>query len=332
MIEMLKHLAKLRRSCRTTLTVAFTLSLAGGVANAAVVAFERTTAGQPTFNRALEDFSALSGVGTAVSYDVQSFTVDASGEYSFVGNSTFDSFFYLYQGAFDATMPLSNGLAANDDLSGFGTSGVAYDLVAGQEYFAVMTAFNNAEFGEFALSVAGPGEVAGLSSNAASDQVAILSGATGGASMFNRALDDFSGLSGVGTGVAYDVVEFTVAASGAYALTTVSEFDAFLFLYGGFDATSPLTNGLFGNDDLVSLASSGGTADLLAGVTYQAVITGFTNNDFGDYVLTLAGPSDIDFAASGVIPEPSSWAVMILGLASIGAMARRRRDGKTVSF
>jgi len=316
----------------TTLTLTLPLTLTCGAAQAAVVAFERTTGGQPTFNRPLEDLSGLSSIGTATAYDVQSFTVSTSGTYSFAGNSTFDSFFFLYGGAFDASSPLSNGLVGNDDAAGFNISGVSFDLVAGEQYFAVTTSYENADSGAYALSAAGPGNIIGLSSSTASEQVTILSGDTSGSPTFNRPLEDLSGLSAIGTDVSYDLVEFTVGASGAYGLTALADFDSFVFLYSGFDPSAPLTGGLYANDDLVSFVSSGFTADLLAGVMYRAIVTSYENSDFGDYVLTFAGPSSVTLAGGpGGVPEPSSWALMILGFAGVGAMARagrtRGRDG-----
>ena len=41
-------------------------------------------------------------------------------------------------------------------------------------------------------------------------------------------------------------------------------------------------------------------------------------------VLTFASVQDLMFSAS-LAPEPQTWAMMILGLAGIGAAARRRR-------
>jgi hypothetical protein len=38
----------------------------------------------------------------------------------------------------------------------------------------------------------------------------------------------------------------------------------------------------------------------------------------------LAGLTGTDFAATAAVPEPSTWAMMILGFAGVGFMAYRR--------
>ena len=56
----------------------------------------------------------------------------------------------------------------------------------------------------------------------------------------------------------------------------------------------------------------------------------------GSFTLTvdLAGPDDVGFynlrgnayaSAVSAVPEPGTWAMMLLGLASVGAAARRKR-------
>ena len=89
-----------------------------GVAQAGIVTFAGTTVGGPTFNRPLEDLSGLSAVGTAVAYDSHIFSVDTTGEYSFLTTATFDTFSVLYTPTFSAAAPLTNALVANDDLVG----------------------------------------------------------------------------------------------------------------------------------------------------------------------------------------------------------------------
>jgi hypothetical protein len=141
-------------------TLALAAFALAGTAQAAIFTGTGDTTGAPTYNRALIDFSALSGVGTSVPYDVLDFTVDVSGNYTFLTTAAFDSFAYLYSPSFDPTAALSNGLAANDDLlPGFTTSGFAFGLTAGTSYQYVVTGFSNAEFGSFSTTIGGPGIV-----------------------------------------------------------------------------------------------------------------------------------------------------------------------------
>lgn len=113
----------------------------------------------PTYNRLVEGLSELSTVGTAVRYDVGQFTVGTSGEYTFLTTGTFDTFAFLYGPSFNAATPLANALIGNDDLVSFTTSGLAYNLTAGTNYFYITTAFANADRGLYSNTIGGPGVI-----------------------------------------------------------------------------------------------------------------------------------------------------------------------------
>ena len=117
------------------------------------------TTSDPTFNRPLEDLTGLSMVGTAARYDVLHFVVGTSGEYTFVTTAMFDSFAVLYSPTFVASTPLVNDQIANDDLLGLTTSGFAYNLTAGTNYFYVTTAFDNSGLGSYSNTIGGPGSI-----------------------------------------------------------------------------------------------------------------------------------------------------------------------------
>ena len=167
----------------------------------------------------------------------------------------------------------------------------------------------------------------------------IFTGNTTGGAVFNRPLSGTppTGLSGVGTAVRYIVTPFTVSLSGSYNLLNAAPgHDSFLGLHRtAFNPASPLTNALAydddagpGSDSLISAIS------LLAGVSYFAVSTGFANDDFGAFRLTIDGPGNIigGGGGGGGVPEPATWAMMIFGFAGIGAALRRRRSvGVTVT-
>ncbi len=140
--------------------------LLGGAASpalAATVVTTGTTVGRPTFNRPVST-SALSLVGTAVPYDLVLFTVDQAGSYVINLTATtalYDPFLALYNGPFSAASPLNNLIEVNDDLAAnnFTQSQITRILVAGQIYRAVVTGFDNLDFGTYTLTFSGPGNI-----------------------------------------------------------------------------------------------------------------------------------------------------------------------------
>jgi len=143
------------------------LGLAAASASAVSIGFIGTTSGAPTYNRATEDGSDLSFVGTDVPFHVQSFSVAGDGLYSFSlladDPSSFDTFAHLYIGSFNPSDALANFLAGNDDsVSGspeLGSSLTGISLFAGANYFFVISGFLNTDFGDFSASIEGPAAI-----------------------------------------------------------------------------------------------------------------------------------------------------------------------------
>ena len=136
-------------------------------AQASVFALNGDTTGGPTFNRPLDGDppAGLSGVGTAVHYSTVTFTVGAAGNYLFSMSSIppdYDPFLALYANSFDPSSPLTNALIANDDFStgNVTLSGFFETLTAGTTYVAVLTGFDNQDFGAFSFAIVGPGDIA----------------------------------------------------------------------------------------------------------------------------------------------------------------------------
>lgn len=158
---------------------------------------------------------------------------------------------------------------------------------------------------------------------------------------FNRTVAGFPPpvLSTVGTDVFYDAIPFTVTGDGAYSLALDAAgdgFDAFLLIYeNGFDPLSPLSNIVVADDDSgTGLNSLVNFLGLTAGVSYVAVATTFNNGETGGYRLTLTGTDDNAAIISGTsaVPEPGSWAMMMLGFGLIGGALRSRSRNVKVSF
>jgi hypothetical protein len=138
---------------RTVVLLAAVMALWTGTARAAPIVYNGTAVGGPTWNRPLEDLSALSGVGTNVPYDVFAFTADTTTTVNIRSAPTapeYDNFLFLYQGSFNPATPLLNAVIANDDVNGMGVDAAfTAQLTAGTLYLVVTTGFDNGDAGRF---------------------------------------------------------------------------------------------------------------------------------------------------------------------------------------
>lgn len=172
---------------RKLLPIALTLAVAPFAA-AADFFWGGDTTGAPTFNRP-SGLSSLSGVGTAVKYQVQPFYVTVSGSYAFEANfatgTSWDGYILAYTGSFNPATPLANLINGDDDYTGAlpllgGTSASAGDaariatgqstnfapgglnLVANTQYYAVVAGFGNTDAGQYRAAIGGgQGDVIG---------------------------------------------------------------------------------------------------------------------------------------------------------------------------
>ncbi len=143
--------------------------IAAAAAQAQIITIDGDTTGAPTFNRATANFGGLSGAGSAVPFNAIPFTVTADGNVrveTIVGPTTFDTVAFVYT-SFDPANALANGVAGSDDTGGgpcggFNCSLINQVLPAGQ-YVAVVTGFNNTDFGVYRLEIEGPVLIAVLS-------------------------------------------------------------------------------------------------------------------------------------------------------------------------
>jgi len=155
----MKLLSKLRAALAT---VAIAVALPASAAF-----YVGDTTGGPTFDRPFSDFSGISSLGTDVSYEIFAFQVTVSGDYivrSFAEglrqDAPWDQFIFLYQGSFDPTQPLINGVIANDDFnSTIGRSGFDIALAANTAYYLVTTGFEADDQGRYLNIIRGPGAI-----------------------------------------------------------------------------------------------------------------------------------------------------------------------------
>lgn len=150
---------------------------------------------------------------------------------------------------------------------------------------------------------------------------------------------DQDGLSGTSSGVAIGLSGITGSITPSSAFLGITEV-TFRFSTSGFNTFSPspttATTTFGSNNDLTGANKpecSNGTADAVycnwttATITFAAPISSlsFLSNAgantfiFSDMSITLASNS------MAPVPEPSTYALMVLGLAGIGMFSRRRR-------
>jgi PEP-CTERM motif len=151
---------------KLTLFVTLALALTAAVATPALagtITFTGTTTGGPTYNRPFAGIppTGLSGVGTAVRYSVNAFTVSQSGGYNFLNTTAYDSFLGIHAGSFNPANGLQNAIAYSDDFVGLDGGFTALALLAGVSYFAVSSGFENTDFGAYSLNINGPGTITG---------------------------------------------------------------------------------------------------------------------------------------------------------------------------
>ncbi|MEO8938786.1 MAG: PEP-CTERM sorting domain-containing protein [Burkholderiaceae bacterium] len=295
-----------------------------------VVTHTGDTTFAPTYNRLAEDLSGLSAVATAVGYNAYNFSVSTAGAYSFLTTGTYDTLSFLYSPSFNSTLATTNAKVANDDLFSFGTSGFSYDLLPGVNYSLVTTGFANNDKGVFSATIGGGGTITPAVVEGAavtSPLITTITGNTTAAATFDRPIQDLSMLSTTGTAVGYDTYKFRVSTSGAYSFLTTGGYDTFDFLYSPtLDPLNPLTGALIANDDLLTIGTSGFLYNLIAGVDYAFVTTGFDNASVGFHSTTIGGPGSV-IPIVAAVPEPEVIGLMTIGLVVLGAM--RRRKGMT---
>jgi hypothetical protein len=157
------------------------------------------------------------------------------------------------------------------------------------------------------------------------------SATTVGGPTFNRPVA-CNALSGVGTAVRYHVQPVWAASAGVRTFTSAAtapvNWDNFLILYSAaWNPATPLTGCLALNDDgPAGIGQSQFTFNMIANTQYFLVTTGFANSDAGAFTNTVTGgPVTFGLINQNVVPEPTTYALMVTGLAGLGAIARRRR-------
>ncbi|MEZ4235947.1 MAG: leishmanolysin-related zinc metalloendopeptidase [Myxococcota bacterium] len=118
------------------------------------LAYDGSTVGAPTFDRPNGLGPALVG---PVAYDAYAFTPTVgSGFYTVDSAQDYDGYLHLYRAPFDPAQPLTNVIAANDDLVDNRHSGFRLFLEDGVDYVLVTSAWGAGDEGTFTNTITPP--------------------------------------------------------------------------------------------------------------------------------------------------------------------------------
>lgn len=104
-------------------------------------------------------------------------------------------------------------------------------------------------------------------------------------------------------------------------LTFASAISSFGFYLTGVQFGNLTLNFNDGSSQTVAITNYGSGVQFFGASGFSNAITGFTLNAGNDIV----GVDDIRFASVSGVPEPTTWAMMLIGFGAIGATMRRRR-------
>lgn len=264
-----------------------------GQVSAASAEFQRPNASCQTLGVAITRFNAL---------PIQ---VDVTGNYQINSQQTgFDGVLLVYEesfGSFDIeNTPLVGCIAGNDDFNGDESVSQinSVRLEAGTDYLIVTAGFNPNELGSFDNTISGPGRVGQIAGGL------LFSGTTTNGQTFGRPVENCTPTTTSGAdNVTFSALVFSVTTTGDYSFASNQDgFDGVLHIYDeNFNPFSPLEGCLTGDDDGPDGIGTSSTVPirLIADRTYFMVVSGFVDNQMGDYTNLVFGPGAL-FAEPGI--------------------------------
>jgi hypothetical protein len=129
----------------------------------------------------------------------------------------------------------------------------------------------------------------------------------------------------------YDTADSTLSQAAFLASSLTIAGDAYSTFYRittTYTSPGPVTE-TFSHDDGASVYVDGvqlpgTTSGETSVVTESVLLAGGTHNLQLFYVSGNGTPSVLNFSSPGGVPEPASWALMIMGFGGVGAVMRRR--------
>ncbi|CAF0990307.1 unnamed protein product [Adineta steineri] len=222
--------------------------------------------------------------------------VSISGTYTFVCNSSIDTYGFLYYNTFDPNYPPANLIILDDDGGGNYQFQLTAHLQISSRYILVVTTFNQNITGPFTITATGVSSIdlssINVSSNSSVVQSQYLSTLNSSSAKYCRTGDCSSSQDYY----YYSAILLNVNTTGYYTINSQSNMNTFGYIYvDSFNASVPLQNMYFYNDD--GGGNSQFTFDLSIDATAKCilVVTTYSPNVLGAFSIISYGSGPIQF-------------------------------------
>lgn len=134
------------------------------------------------------------------------------------------------------------------------------------------------------------------------------------------------------------VFGFNTTPGGSYVLelfgqsstfTFTNAVSAFGFYLSGVQLGNLTVSFVDGGQQSIGITNNGSGVQFFGASGFSSAVSGFTIGNTGDII----GVDDLRFtSANAAVPEPSVWAMMIVGFFGMGAMLRRAKARRALAF
>ncbi|CAF0790659.1 unnamed protein product [Adineta steineri] len=221
--------------------------------------------------------------------------VSISGTYTFVSNSSMDTYGYLYYNTFDPNYPPVNIIILDDDGDGARQFQLTAHLQISTRYILVVTTFYQDITGSFTITATGMAPIGFSSINVSSNSSVVQS-------QYSSALNSDSttycriGNCSSSQYYYYSAILIYFNTTGYYTISSQSNIDTYGYIYfNGFNTSVPSLNMILDNDQ------NGGnnqfSLDFHTNIigTFILVVTTYSPNVLGAFSVISYGPGPIQF-------------------------------------